>query len=97
MFAVRQNLLGDLFTFKVSFDSREEAETFKKELEYQASKAKFEVIELKDTFLCKFCNQFYDYKHYQKDECMICGVERCEFCEDSGICECNEEDFYDEW
>jgi hypothetical protein len=28
---------------------------------------------------------------------MICGVERCEFCEDSGICECNEEDFYNEW
>lgn len=95
MFTVRQNLLGDLFTIKVSFETRVEAEKFKKELEDRAIKAKYEVIELEDSFLCKFCNSFYNYKHYQRNECMACGVDRCEFCEDTGICECNEEDFYD--
>jgi hypothetical protein len=63
--------------------------------EKEGDKATYEIIELKDQFICEVCEEIYFNKHLNKKECN-CGALRCEYCEDLGECTCDFTDDYNE-
>ena len=101
MWIIERDLIGtkDLLHGFVAYTEEDlkELKKFCKDLNND-KKASYKIVNLEDQFICEYCNKIYYNKHLNRHEC-DCGALRCEFCEDVGLCDCNNdelESFFEE-